>query len=98
MRNKRDCEMRRLQDFNRDLKGEGPPVSPSPWVLSVPQLFQWETRLFPLPPAQILYSNLNWVWLFWTRAVGIGEQAAGQQDPGIPGEQPGQRGQTPGTE
>lgn len=30
MRNKRDCEMRRLQDFNRDLKGEGPSMSPSP--------------------------------------------------------------------
>lgn len=39
MRNKRDGEMRRLQDFNRDLKGEGSSVSPSPWVLSVPRLF-----------------------------------------------------------
>lgn len=61
MRNKRDCEMRRLQDFNRDLKGEGPSVSPSLWVLCVPWLFPWETRLFPLPPAKILYLNLNWV-------------------------------------
>lgn len=35
MRNKRDGEMRRLQDFNRDLKGEGLCLSPSPWGLPV---------------------------------------------------------------
>jgi len=40
MRNKRDSEMRRLQDFNRDLKGEGSSVYPSQRVLSVPWLFQ----------------------------------------------------------
>lgn len=38
MRNKRDGEMRRLQDFNRDLKGEGRSVSPSLRAPSVPPL------------------------------------------------------------
>lgn len=40
MRNKRDGEMRRLQDFNRDLKGEGPSMSPSLWALSIPGCFR----------------------------------------------------------
>lgn len=40
MRNKRDGEMRRLQDFNRDLKGEGPSMSPSLWALSIPECFR----------------------------------------------------------
>lgn len=39
MRNKRDGEMRRLQDFNRDLKGERPSMSPSLWAPSVARLF-----------------------------------------------------------
>lgn len=62
MRNKRDGEMRRLQDFNRDLKGEGPSTSPSPRVFSIPWLFP---RVFlpgaKLPLAKILYLNLNWI-------------------------------------
>lgn len=56
MRNKRDGEMRRLQDFNRDLKGEGRPPCPHPRGRSPSLGVSAGSRA---SPAKILRLNLN---------------------------------------